>query len=137
VRFEKLHLQAFGPFTDEHLDLSGGPPGGLHVIYGPNEAGKSTSLRAVTAFLFGFPHRTPDAHVHPQNRLNVSAVLSAGGATHELCRLKRRKDDLVDLSGTPLSENPLPGLLAHLDERSFTTRFGLDQVEAPRRTRRR
>src|SRR5690606_28534640 len=51
VRFQRLHLRAFGPFTNEVLDLSGGAPGGLHVIYGPNEAGKSTSLRAVTGFL--------------------------------------------------------------------------------------
>lgn len=132
MRFERLHLQAFGPFTDETLDLSGGAPGGLHVIYGANEAGKSTSLRAVTAFLFGFPHRTTDAHVHPQNRLSVGAEVSDAERRYPLVRLKRRKDDLVDASGVPVEENPLPSLLAHLDERSFTSRFGLDQIELER-----
>jgi uncharacterized protein YhaN len=132
VRFEKLVLRSFGPFTDETLDLSGGAPGGLHLIYGTNEAGKSTSLRAVTAFLFGFPHRTTDAHVHPQNRLSVGAEISDGQRRYDLVRLKRKKDDLVDSSGVPLDESPLPALLAHLDERSFTSRFGLDQVELER-----
>lgn len=132
MRFERLHLRAFGPFTDEVLDLSGGAPGGLHIVYGPNEAGKSTSLRAVTGFLFGIPHRTGDAHLHPLSKLSVSAILSSGGAIIELTRLKRRKDDLVSASGELLDANPLPGLLGNLDEKSFTSRFGLDQVELER-----
>lgn len=132
MRFDKLHLRAFGPFTDEVLDLRGGAPGGLHVIYGPNEAGKSTSLRAVTGFLYGIPHRTGDAHLHPTTKLSVSAIVSDGNSTRELIRLKRRKDDLVDVEGQPVLESPLPRLLGNLDEKSFTSRFGLDQVELER-----
>ncbi len=132
MRFDELHLRAFGPFTDEVLDLRGGAPGGLHVIYGPNEAGKSTSLRAVTGLLFGIPHRTGDAHLHPSNKLSVSAIVSDGGTSRELVRLKRRKDDLVDGEGHPICPDPLPHLLGNLDEKSFTSRFGLDQVELER-----
>lgn len=132
MRFERLHLRAFGPFTDEVLDLSGGAPGGLHVIYGPNEAGKSTSLRAVTGFLFGIPQRTGDAHLHPLSKLSISAAISSDGVTREFTRLKRRKDDLVGKAGEALAESPLPALLGNLDEKSFTARFGLDQVELER-----
>src|SRR5690606_36881404 len=121
VRFDKLHLRAFGPFTDEVLDLRGGAPGGLHVIYGPNEAGKSTSLRAVTGFLYGIRHRTGDAHLHPTTKLSVSATISDGNLTRELVRLKRRKDDLVYVDGQPVLESPLPRLLGNLDEKSFTS----------------
>ena len=132
MRFERLHLRAFGPFTDEMLDLSGGTPGGLHVVYGPNEAGKSTSLRAVTGFLFGIPHRTGDAHLHPLSKLSISATISSGGVVMALTRLKRRKDDLVGETMEPLAQDPLPGLLGNLDEKSFTCRFGLDQIELER-----
>lgn len=132
MRFERLHLRAFGPFTDEILDLSGGAPGGLHVVYGPNEAGKSTSLRAVTGFLFGIPHRTGDAHLHPLSKLSISAIISSDGVKTELTRLKRRADDLVGPGMEPLALNPLPGLLGNLDEKSFTSRFGLDQIELER-----
>ena len=128
MRFERLFLRAFGPFTNQEIDLSGGAPGGLHVIYGPNEAGKSTSLRAVSAFLFGMPHVSPDAHLHPSNRLNVGAILESEGRRYELTRLKRRKDALVDVDGHPLSVDPLPALLGNLDEGSFSARFGLDQA---------
>ncbi len=125
-------LRAFGPFTDEELDLSGGSPGGLHVIYGPNEAGKSTSLRAVKGLLFGIPARSNDAHLHASARLVVEAEISDGDLRYALSRRKRKKDSLVDLSGNPLAHDPLPALLGHLDEESFSLRFGLDQNELAR-----
>ncbi len=131
MRFRALTLEAFGPFTSERLDLSGGAPGGLHIVYGPNEAGKSTSLRAVTGLLFGIPERTGDAHLHPAKNLTVGAVLerTVGGVREELSfsRRKRRKDSLVDHAGNALPEGMLDGWLHGLDERSFLTRFGLDQ----------
>ena len=129
MRFEELRLLAFGPFTGERLDLRGGAPGGLHVIYGPNEAGKSTALRAVKNFLYGIPRRTPDAHLHPLPRLSIGAILSHEGRNFEFARLKRNRDDLVGPDGSPVSTNPLPQLLGFLDETSFSLRFGLDQVE--------
>ncbi len=129
MRFEQLDLLAFGPFTDERLDLRGGAPGGLHVIYGPNEAGKSTSLRAVTNFLFGIPRRSIDAHLHPLPKLSIGATLSDQGEVYELIRLKRNRDDLVDRAGRVVPGTLLSRLLGHLDETSFSLRFGLDQVE--------
>ena len=69
MRFERLDFSAFGPFTGLSLDLSGGAPGGFHIVFGPNEAGKSSALRGVHDLLFGFPERTPDAHVHPNAEL--------------------------------------------------------------------
>lgn len=132
MRFRRLSLEAFGPFTREVLDLSGGAPGGLHVIYGPNEAGKSTSLRAVEGLLFGIPERTEDAHLHAAKNLAVGAVLERGfGATKELLtvtRRKRRKDTLVDAEGNPLPDDTLASWLLGLDQRSFFVRFGLDQT---------
>ncbi len=53
VRILKFDLRAFGPFSEVCLDLSGGHEG-LHVIYGPNEAGKSSALRALVT-VFGIP----------------------------------------------------------------------------------
>lgn len=132
MRLRRLSLDAFGPFTREVLDLSGGAPGGLHVIYGPNEAGKSTSLRAVEGLLFGIPERTEDAHLHAAKNLAVGAVLERGfGATKELLtitRRKRRKDSLVDGEGNPLPDDALASWLLGLDQRSFFGRFGLDQT---------
>ncbi len=40
MKILEMKLIAYGPFTDVTLDLSAGNKG-LHVIYGPNEAGKA------------------------------------------------------------------------------------------------
>jgi exonuclease SbcC len=39
MKLARLLLFAFGPFTNKTLDFSTGSSN-LHVIYGPNEAGK-------------------------------------------------------------------------------------------------
>ncbi|HEX7451326.1 MAG TPA: AAA family ATPase, partial [Polyangiaceae bacterium] len=93
MRFLKLGFAAFGPFTGLELDLSGGAPGGFHMIFGPNEAGKSSALRGVHDLLFGFPERTQDAHVHPNAELRIAATLAGdSGQVVSVQRLKRRKD---------------------------------------------
>ena len=53
----RLGLMAFGPFTDRVLDLSVGDHG-LNVIFGRNEAGKSSALRALHALFSGIPAQT-------------------------------------------------------------------------------
>jgi uncharacterized protein YhaN len=52
MKILNLHLMAFGPFTGLDLDLTGDHPG-MQIVYGPNEAGKSSALRALTGWLFG------------------------------------------------------------------------------------
>jgi uncharacterized protein YhaN len=55
MRIHGLDMRAFGPFTDAVLDFGTPEPCDLHVIFGSNEAGKSSALRALKAWLFGFP----------------------------------------------------------------------------------
>jgi uncharacterized protein YhaN len=122
-----LEFAAFGPFTGLELDLSGGAPGGLHLIFGPNEAGKSSALRGVHDLLFGFPERTPDAHVHPNADLRIRATLaSETGALLALQRWKRRKDALRDAADAPIDEGVLRALLGGVDAQVFERLFGLD-----------
>ncbi len=74
MKLLKLNLKAVGPFTGVVLDLSGGEQG-LHLIYGPNEAGKTSTLRALSHLLFGFPQRSADNFVHPNEQLRVGGRL--------------------------------------------------------------
>ena len=63
MRFESIHLPAYGPFTDAYLDLREGT-GRREIVYGPNEAGKSSLLRAICDFLFGIHPQTQEDFVH-------------------------------------------------------------------------
>jgi len=91
MKILNLDIRAFGHFTNLELDFSA-LDGGLHVVYGPNEAGKSSALRALKGWLFGIPERTGDAFFHPTGELLVGGTL-AGVGGHGLLRifLSRRK----------------------------------------------
>ncbi len=48
MKILKLNLFAFGPFTEVLIGFAEGKEG-LNIVYGPNEAGKSSALRAASA----------------------------------------------------------------------------------------
>ena len=62
MRIEELYLDGFGHFHQRSIGPLSGP---VTVFYGPNEAGKSTTLAFIRAALFGFPARF-NSHYPPQ-----------------------------------------------------------------------
>lgn len=126
MRIARLDLSAFGPFTKTTLELAA-KSDALQIVYGPNEAGKSSTLRALSALLFGVPVRTGDAHVHEMSRLRVGAtLLDEAGRAITLVRRKGVKNTLLDAAEQPLDEAVLRGLLGGVDEGLFRQMFGLD-----------
>lgn len=127
MRLLELNLRAFGPFTARRLDLSGGEPG-LHVVFGSNEAGKSSALRALKALLFGFPQRSPDDFLHPYDQLRVGGrLLLADGSEISFLRRKGAKNTVL----SPEDESALDGgfldrCLQGMEERHFSNLFGID-----------
>ena len=87
MRIARLALLRYGCFTDATLDF--GAPG-LHVVVGPNEAGKSTSRAAVADLLFGFPVRTPQAHIHSTSDLCLGATIAMDEGEISFERHKRK-----------------------------------------------
>lgn len=127
MRFLELNLIAYGPFTDNRLDLSGGQQG-LHLIYGPNEAGKSSSLRAITDFLYGIPARTEDNFVHQYAQLRIGATLRHSDST-ELKVIRRKAHQKALRLGddeTPVDEMEFARFLGDVDRDFFGMMFGIN-----------
>lgn len=127
MRIRRLDLRAFGPFTNVELDF-GAEPGRLHVVYGPNEAGKSSALRALRQFFFGIDQRTDDAFLHKYGDLRVGALLEAGdGVRLECVRRKGQRDTLraADDSSV-LDPAQLGRLLGGLGRDLYEQMFGLN-----------
>ncbi len=127
MRVDRLHVLSYGPFTDEQLDLSAGTEG-LHVVYGPNEAGKSSMLRALIAWLFGMDRRTRDDFLHRKKDLAIEGTLRlSDGQTLTFRRLKSDKVPLQDPhTGRPLPETVLMPFLGSMDKKTFNLLYGVD-----------
>ena len=126
MKIDALRLRAFGPFTDKEVDFSGNGHG-LHIVFGPNEAGKSTALRAVLGLLYGFGHTVEDAWLHDYNKLEVGGVLRlVDGRCLNLTRFKRRKNDLIDDDiEKPMRQLELDTMLGKMDRQAFEHAFGI------------
>ena len=67
MKIQELNLAAFGPFTDKSLVFE--KKGiSLHIIYGANEAGKSSALRGLRSLLYGIEVQTTDNFIHKNKR---------------------------------------------------------------------
>ena len=127
MRLLSLELEKFGAFAD--LRIAFRPDARLHVVYGPNEAGKSTALAAVGALLFGVPERTAYASRFP-GQLRIGAeIAAASGRSLKFWRRKGRKSTLLDVSGNPLPDDALASFLGGLSQQVFERSFGLDAAK--------
>lgn len=123
MRIERLDLLAYGPFRETSIEL--GP--GLHLLYGPNEAGKSTSLRALSSLLFGYPDRRQDDWMVSTADMALGArMTSRDGRTLEFVRRRRGKIPLSDSDGAAFSEDVLSSFLGGLSKTTFEHLFSLD-----------
>ena len=119
MRIRELKLIRYGKFTDRTLAL---PPGSrdIHLIVGPNEAGKSTVRTAIGDWLFGIPARTPLAFLHPMPDLRVGGILEhsppgeAVGQQLAFDRTKGNKNTLRTPNDASLPEGALEPWLGSL-----------------------
>ena len=126
MRIKKLDLRAFGPFTDHVLDFSSESPG-LHIVYGVNEAGKSSCLRALKSLFFRIPDRTNDDFIHHYNQLLIGGRLQQeGGQELTFFRRKKRTADLFDENDNPLDPLLLAPFLQGMEQEVFESLYGID-----------
>lgn len=125
MRIDSLNLKAYGSFDGTVIDFPG--DAGLHIIYGDNEAGKSTALRALSDLLFGFPHTTTADFLHGTSALRVGAQLtSSRGEILDIVRRKGRGLTLRDASGNEVDDAVLTPFIGKANREFFETMFGLD-----------
>lgn len=125
MRFAELQLIRYGRFEDCSLRFGQGDID-LQLILGPNEAGKSTALAAVSDLLFGFETRTRFAFRFDQRLLRLGAVLEAQGDRLEIRRRKGTAKTLLDPEEQPIDDALLSAHLGGQTRDSFERMFGLD-----------
>ncbi|MBX9909280.1 MAG: AAA family ATPase [Beijerinckiaceae bacterium] len=130
MRLKCLDLTRYGKFTDHRIEfgerVEGQPD--LHIVYGPNEAGKSTALAGFLDLLFGIETRSRFNFIHPYPTMRVGGTLELAGGRQELVRIKRPQNSLLDMRDQPIAEGVLLGELGGIDRESYRTMFSLDDA---------
>lgn len=127
MRLRKLDLLRYGRFTDHTLDFGARrEESDVTVVFGENEAGKSTAFSAWLDLLFGLPLQHPYDFVHARKELLVGATLDTPDGPLTLRRTGQRKDSLRDDNGRVVDERRLEVMLFGLDRDNYRTRFSLD-----------
>jgi len=129
MKFSKIRFEKIGPFDDTTLDFSKGNPG-LHIVYGSNEAGKSSALKYIEWFLFGIPPQNDDNFKHAFGDFLIeSTILDSNSKPHLLKRKKATKGktflDANNVDATPMLEPLLGGLVRE----TFSMQFGISHAQ--------
>ena len=114
MRLAELHLELFGHFEDAHFDFnrsSSSKDSDFHVIYGPNEAGKTTLMEGYLRLLYGFPKREQYAYMHDRKNLSVSGVIENDSEKSFVKRVPTNSPSLRDVNDSPLLENVIQAYL--------------------------
>ena len=130
MRLSRLDLTRYGLFTDGRIDfgprVAGRPD--LHVVYGPNESGKSTTLSAMLDLLFGIEVQSTYDFLHGYKSMAVGARIDTEAGSWEAVRVKRRNDSLVGPTGAPIDDGFLTAALSGLDRDDYRMMFSLDDA---------
>ncbi len=125
MRLLSLHLEKYGAFADRLLQFRPEPL--VHIVFGPNETGKTTALQAVRDLLFGFPERTQMDFRFKTNELRIGGAIAArDGRKLEFSRRKGRARTLLSPQGGDLPDDALAPFLGALNRDVFARAFGID-----------
>ena len=127
MRFERLELTRYGGYEGRVVDFGRDGPD-LHLIIGPNEAGKSTLLSAIGDLLFGVHRPTLQDWRFESKDLRLAATIASEAGALRVIRRSGLKNTLLDPDGAPLPEETLATLLGGLDRPAFDRLYGLDHA---------
>ena len=131
MRLNRLDLIRYGRFKDAEIAFpkqAEGTPD-VTVIFGPNEAGKSTAFHGFLELLFGFKGGAhPYGFRFDRSDLLVGAELDLPGrGPMVLRRNSKRSQSLLDVNDRPVNEAILSGALHGVMRDAYEERFSLNE----------
>lgn len=126
MRIGRLDLIRYGRFSDTAIEFPRRECD-FHIVFGPNEAGKSTTRAAISDLIFGFEHRSRFDFRFEAQQLRVGALIQAGDREFTFRRRRGRVNTVHDLEGKPVPDATLAGFLEGRTREFFERLFSLDQ----------
>ncbi len=129
MRINRLDLLRYGRFSGAEITFPRRPgTPDVTLVYGPNEAGKSTAFHGYLDLLFGLRAGAhPYAFRYERSDLLIGAELELPGQGRlTLRRNGKRSGSLMDAEGRPLSDSLLTSALHGLSRETYEERFSLN-----------
>jgi hypothetical protein len=132
MRINHLQIEQFGHFVDQQYPLDER----FQVIYGENEAGKTTLLNLFRSILFGFEAQCSYSKLAKEfGRGDIAGAIQATLRDGQAIKLRRRKGvkntvdgEFVD-SGMPIQESDWLRLLGNANRLMYQNLFGFSLKE--------
>ena len=104
MRLARLDLITYGRFTNASFELPQGERD-VHIVFGSNESGKTTSLMAIEDLLFGIQEQSPYNFLHDYQTMRIGAMLENGAERLDFRRRKGRRETILGPDGFPVAGN--------------------------------
>lgn len=130
---KQLNIYGFGRWIDQQIDIQNP----LQVVYGPNEAGKSTIIAFIKGLLFGFTDKKHSIHGQYQPKGNApyggEIIFSVDGHDYKLVRTGLKYGGTVkfyDLDAdTELTDEDYEELISPIDRTAYDQLFYFGNVD--------
>ncbi|MCC4502828.1 ATP-binding protein [Limosilactobacillus reuteri] len=131
MKIKKVHIDGFGKWHDQAFDFTANP----QIIYGPNEAGKTTLMAFLVSVLFGFADgrgKNRFAQYIPKTTSSYggSLLVEINGHDYVIKRQRGRnggKVSVTDSQGRQGDEQELKQLLGPMDRSLYQALFSFSQ----------
>ena len=121
MRLLDLTFECYGPF--QACDCISIRRRSVHIVHGPNEAGKSCALAGLGDLFYGAPRRAGISFLRPKD-LRIGATLR--GRNGQILQFTRRRGDkntLLDAAGAVSARRRAGALSRRRDARDFPSRL--------------
>ena len=128
MRIKSLELNLFGKFNEKVFDFGSkeDDKSDFHVIFGPNESGKTTTMEAYLRLLYGFPIKEKFAFRHDRKNLRVSGILETNQNMLSVSRITSKNGSLRDINNNILPETEILSLLNGFSQNQYKQLLCLD-----------
>ncbi|WP_137597349.1 ATP-binding protein [Paucilactobacillus kaifaensis] len=131
MKIRQIQIDGFGKWQGQSFEIN--PK--LQVIYGQNEAGKTTLSRFITSVLFGFAngHQQYQQYL-PKNGAAYGGqlMIDSDNQTYHLKRTKGKNGgtlEITDDEGTVLPSSQLESILGPIDQDLYSAIFSFSQLD--------
>lgn len=129
MKLLRVEVENYGLFSGQSFEFDSN----FALVFGPNEAGKSTLLQLIREQLFGFKHQNPFSFANHSGKMAAEAELELSDGQRLRYRRQKGRPDAIKgellASGKPMDAMALASLFGGMTRERYEQLFGFSLRE--------